>query len=75
MLPVFLVLAGDNDLAIVHSQCELALLVAHRLDRSLYRRVSDSVIPEVRRFCGNVIFISFSFSIPCFFVQKSPYCR
>ena len=65
MLPVFLVLAGDNDLAIVHSQCELALLVAHRLDGSLYRRVSDSVIPEVRRFCGNVIFISFSFSNTC----------
>ena len=46
MLSVLLVLANDHDLAIVHVQRELALLVSHRLDRGLDRRVSDAVVPE-----------------------------
>ena len=45
VLPVLLVLADDHDLAIVHVQRELALLVSHRLDRSLDSRVSDAVVP------------------------------
>ena len=44
---VFLVLAGDDDLAVVDVQRELALLVAHRLDRCLDRRVANPVIPEI----------------------------
>ena len=46
VLSVLLVLADDHDLAIVHVQRELALLVSHRLDRGLDRRVSDAVVPE-----------------------------
>ena len=46
MLSVLLVLADDHDLAIVHVQRELALLVSHRLDRCLDSRVSDAVVPE-----------------------------
>ena len=46
VLPVLLVLADDHDLAIVDVQRELALLVSHRLDRGLDRRVSDAVVPE-----------------------------
>ena len=46
VLSVLLVLADDHDLAIVHVQRELALLVSHRLDRSLDSRVSDAVVPE-----------------------------
>ena len=51
MFPVFLVLAGDDDLAVVDVQRELALLVTHRLDCCLDRRVSDTVIPEVGKEC------------------------
>ena len=48
MLPVLLILAGDDDFAVVHGQCELAFLVANWLDRRLYRSVSNAVIPEIR---------------------------
>ena len=50
VLAVLLVLAGDDHvavfaLAVLDGQRELALLVAHGLDRRLYRRVADPVIP------------------------------
>ena len=59
VLSVLLVLADDHDLAIVHVQRELALLVSHRLDRGLDSRVSDAVVPE--GWC--VLFFRYQFRI------------